>query len=234
MEFSFERKYNNTLICQISKNSISNHRREIKYLIKNTHRPEELITKFNSKARGWMNYHHCCNRIWDTWNHFNHYTYKRLIKWCKRRHSNKTEKWVFNQYWKRDKGKLPGTTRWVFQYKSEPKGETYKLQHYDLKQKRTGPRISKNTNIYDLKNKEKIRQVIKLKKVNLPFNKSKIWYRQKGICPSCNCFLDPQQPDNLDLHHIKHNKDGGSDNLNNLTLLHEHCHYESHHGKLAS
>ena len=76
--------------------------------------------------------------------------------------------------------------------------------------------------------------MIKSKKVNLPFVKSQIWIKQKGICPGCYTYLDPLKPDILDLHHVIPKKEGGTDKFNNLRLLHEHCHYESHHGKLTS
>ena len=221
------RKYNNTFLCKISNKSISTHRREIKYLTKKVHNPEQLINQINSKALGWINYHHCCNDIWKTWGYFNNYIYERLMKWGKRRHSNKTDKWIFNRYWTRI------NKRWTFTVTSDD-GTIYTLNHYDLRQKRIGIRISKDTNIFNLKNKNKIRQVIKLKKANLSFVKNEIWKKQKGICPSCNYFLDPKQPEYLDLHHVIPKKDGGSDKFNNLKLLHEHCHYESHYAKLAS
>ena len=220
------RKYNNTFLCKISKKSISKHRKEVKYLTKTIHSPEQLIIKINSKARGWMNYHHCCNDIWKVWSYFNNYIYNRLLKWGRRHHSNKTNKWIFNRYWKRV------NKRWTFTVKY--KDTTYDLIHYDLRQKRIGTRISKNTNVFDLKNKKKIRQVLKSKSINLPFVKSQIWKKQKGICPGCKHFLDPLKPEILDLHHVIPKKEGGSDKFNNLRLLHEHCHYESHHGKLTS
>ena len=220
------RKYNNTLLCKISNKSISNHLKEIKYLTKTVHNPEQLIKKINYKARGWMNYHHCCNNIWKNWSFFNKYIYERLMKWGHRRHGNKTSKWIFNRYWKRVKG------RWTFSINAND--TTYNLIHYDLQQKTIRTRISKDTNVFDLKNKDKIRKIINSKTISLPFNKSKVWKKQKGICPSCKCYLDPLNPEILDLHHVISKKDGGSDKLNNLRLLHEHCHYESHHGKLTS
>lgn len=148
------------------------------------------------------------------------------MKWGRRRHSNKTEKWIFNRYWKRIDG------RWSFTVTTKDK--TYTLIPYNLQQKRTGRRISRNTNVFDLKNKETIRQVQLAKGTNFPFQKAQVWKKQKGICPGCKQFLNPENPILLDLHHIKPRKDGGSDKLNNLMLLHEHCHYESHHGKLTS
>ena len=220
------RKYNDKFLCKISKKSISNHRKEIKYLTKTVHKPEELINKINYKARGWMNYHHCCNNIWKTWANLNQYLYERLMKWGRRHHSNKTGKWIFNRYWKRI------NNRWAFSVTSD--NNTYNLIHYDLKQKNIRSRISMHTNVFDLKNKKKIRQVIRLKKVNLSFVKSAIWNKQKGMCPNCNCFLDPHNPGSFDLHHVIPKKHGGSDKFNNLRLLHEHCHYQSHYKRLSS
>ena len=215
-----------TFLSQISKKSISRHRKEIKYLTKTIHSPEALITKINAKTRGWMNYHHCCNGIWKVWATLNKYTYERLIKWGLKHHSNQTKKWVFNRYWKHIDG------RWTFT--ATYKDKTYTLMPYNLRQKRTGRRISQNTNVFDLKNKEKIRQVQLAKRTPLPFPKTQIWKKQKGLCPGCKQFLNPEQPDILDIHHVTPRTDGGSDKWSNLKLMHEHCHYESHHENLAS
>ena len=177
-----------TFQSKISKKSISRHRKEIKYLTKTIHAPEALITKINAKVRGWMNYHHCCNGIWDTWSTLNAYTYGRLMKWGLRRHSNKTQKWVLHRYWKHING------RWTFTV--TPENKTYTLMPYDLCQKRTGRRISQATNIFDLKNNfshsrkapsgEKIRQVQLAKRVDLPFQKSQVWKKQVSALAANN------------------------------------------------
>jgi RNA-directed DNA polymerase len=139
------RKYpNGTLLCTISNKSKIKHREEIKYLTKTTHDQAILIPKLNLKIRGWMNYHHCANGIWDVWGSMDNYLYERLTKWCLRRHSNKTRKWVFEHYWK------PIDGRWTFTVTTK-QGDTYILNHYDLRQKRTGRRISSNINVFDLK-----------------------------------------------------------------------------------
>ena len=72
------------------------------------------------------------------------------------------------------------------------------------------------------------------KKTNLPLQKFQIWKRQKGLCLGCKQLLEPGNPGILDLHHVIPKKDGGSDKLTNLLLMHEHCHYETHYGKLSS
>jgi RNA-directed DNA polymerase len=219
-------KKGNLVLCKISHQSISNHRRKIKYLIKNVHHPELLIIKLNQTTKGWMNYHRCCNDIWKVWSELNKYTYEQLIKWGHRHHSNKTKNWIFNRYWKRINKRMT--------FNVTKNGKKYVLLPYNLRQIRTGPRISINSNIFDLKQKEKSRQVLTKKANSLSRKKYLVWKRQKGICSGCQQFLDPTQSDILDLHHIKPKILGGSDKLNNLTLMHEHCHYENHHGKLTS
>jgi len=220
------RRYKNTFLSKISKENCSRHKKEIKYLTKTIHSPEPLITKINEKARGWMNYHRCCNGIWKVWGNLNHYLYGRLMKWGRRHHSNKTKKWIFHRYWKHIDG------CWTFTETSKDK--TYTLRPYNLHQKRIGRRISQKTNVFDLKNKENIRQVQLAKSTHFSFQKSQVWQKQKGLCPGCKTFLNPENPDILDLHHVIARKEGGSEKLSNLRLMHEHCHYERHHGKLTS
>nr|YP_009367416.1 hypothetical protein [Sarcinofilum mucosum]ARK14453.1 hypothetical protein [Sarcinofilum mucosum] len=216
------RKYSNgKLLCRISMKSIIKHRKEIKYLTKTIHQPELLIYKLNSKIREWMIYHHCCNNIWEVWGSMNNYLYERLMKWGQRRHGNKTKKWIFNKYWKHVNG------RWTFTGTTN-NNSTYILRSYDLRQKRIRTRISSTVNVFDLKNKTKIRQVQLEKSNDLPSKKARVWKKQHGICPGCNQTMDPIQSNILDLHHVIPRKDGKLDKLSNLILMHEHCHYETH------
>jgi len=69
---------------------------------------------------------------------------------------------------------------------------------------------------------------------NLPYQKNLIWKKQRGICPGCQQLLDPVNPGILDIHHVIPKKEGGSDKLTNLLLMHEHCDYETHYAKLSS
>ncbi|MGC1204549.1 MAG: group II intron reverse transcriptase/maturase [Flavobacteriaceae bacterium] len=119
------RKYNNKLLCKISKKSIQNHCKDIKYLTKKIHQPDVLIGKLNSKIMGWENYHCCCNDIWKVWGSMNNYLYKCLMKWCRRRHSNKTNKWIYLNYWKTRKS---GKT-FIINYK----GQEFTLKTYNSK-----------------------------------------------------------------------------------------------------
>jgi RNA-directed DNA polymerase len=214
------RKYNSKLLCKISQKSIQNHRKEIKYLIKTTHQPNILIGKLNSKITGWENYHCCCNDIWKVWGLMNHYVYKCLMKWCRRRHSNKTRKWIYENYWKNIKSRKS----FVINYKNQE----FKLRTYNSKQKLIRSRLSTKINVFDLSNKKLISNKMATIKQKLNGNKIILWKIQKGICPNCKQHMDPNQPKLIHMHHIVARKEGGSSKLSNFVLLHEHCHYTIH------
>lgn len=214
------RKYNNKLLCKISKQSIQNHCRDVKYLTKTTHQPDILIGKLNSKIMGWENYHCCCNDIWKVWGYMNHYLYKCLMKWCLRRHSNKTKKWIYLNYWKnRKSGKS-----FVINYKNQE----FILKSYSSKQKLIRTRLSNQINVFDLANKKLIQKKTTTIKQNLTGNKGLLWSMQKGSCQICKQYMNPSYSRLLHVHHVVARKNGGSNKLSNLVLLHEHCHYTIH------
>lgn len=214
------RKYNNKLLCKISKKSIQSHCRDIKYLTKTTHQPDILIGKLNSKIMGWENYHCCCNDIWKVWGTMNHYLYKCLMKWCRRRHSNKTRKWIYQNYWKDRKSRKT----LVINYKNQE----FVVKPYNSKQKLIRSRLNNQINVFNLRNKKMIKKKTATIKQNLTGNKGLLWRMQKGFCPNCKQYLNPINPKLIHVHHIVAQKDGGSNKLSNLVLLHEHCHYTIH------
>lgn len=144
------RKYNGVLLCTISKSSISKHQKEIKYLTKKIHDPKKLICQLNFKIQHWMNYHHCCNNISNVCGSMNKYLYERLMKWGRKRHSNKTPKWIFNQYWKHLNG------RWTF-YINSSQGEFLTLLNYNQTQQKIRRRLNDKINRFDFKNKQLIK-----------------------------------------------------------------------------
>lgn len=108
------RKYSNgALLCKISKQTIAKHRKEMKFFIKTTSEPEILIPKLNRAIQNWMSQYCSCNNISKVWSSMNQYLYRSLMKWGRKRHSNKTTKWVFNKYWKHING------RWAFSVPSK-------------------------------------------------------------------------------------------------------------------
>jgi len=60
----------------------------------------ELIKSLNPIITGWANYHkHACAK--KTFAKIDTFIFRALWKWAKRRHPNKSRKWIKNRYWKR-------------------------------------------------------------------------------------------------------------------------------------
>ena len=61
--------------------------------------------------------------------------------------------------------------------------------------------------------------------------KAKLFIKQKGMCSICNnTLLDAEllYDGSTNIHHIKRRADGGTNKINNLTLVHTSCHMELH------
>ena len=69
-----------------------------------------LIAQLNPIIRGWCNYYSssCAKRIFSKMDHL---TFKKLLRWTKRRHTNKGTKWIVGKYWRLELG------RWDFALK---------------------------------------------------------------------------------------------------------------------
>jgi len=94
------RKYKNGKLFQIPADKAV---KEIKFKLRNTifdnlnDKPYNLILKLNSILRGWANYHkHIVSK--EIFKEIDYYLWRLLGKWCKRRHPNKSWKWITNKY----------------------------------------------------------------------------------------------------------------------------------------
>lgn len=112
-DWYFFKYHNNKVLCLISKESIKEHKKEIKYLTKTLHIPEVLIVQLNNRIDYWTNSHFHCNKKRQICSMLNSYVYYCLFKWAQRRHGNKTRKWIFYRYWIQTNG------QWIFQIKNK-------------------------------------------------------------------------------------------------------------------
>ena len=96
------RKYRGKLLIKPSKGSCKQIAGKIRNLIKD-HKAitqDDLIKILNPVIRGWCNYHR--NMVAKKkFNDLNTCLFKALWKWARRRHPNKSKKWIKNRYWKR-------------------------------------------------------------------------------------------------------------------------------------
>ena len=165
------RKYNGKLLVKPSEKSIEKVTDKVSDTIKRgkAWKQEILIEALNPIITGWANYHQTVvsseifhkidNRIWNI-----------LWHWAKRRHPDKSKKWIANRYWHSD-----GNRNWVFsegdkQLKSL--SETKIVRHTRLKLDKN-PYLDK-----DYFTCRKIKQEIK----KLNDIAENIWDKAKKIC----------------------------------------------------
>ena len=197
-----------------SKKSVKNHYEKIYTTIKrNLPTPQlGLISKLNPIIKGWCNYYSSVVSK-EIFSNISKQVYQRLYRWAKRRHPNKSGKWITKKYWH-----TIGANNWEFAAKMDDKfiklyrhPETPIVRHIKVKGNASpfdGDWVywsSRMTN-----HPEADKRVATLLK------------RQKGKCPECGHYF--RDGDVMEVDHILPLSKGGKDEYKNLQLLHRHCH----------
>ncbi|NEP02185.1 MAG: group II intron reverse transcriptase/maturase [Symploca sp. SIO2E9] len=167
-----------------------------------------LISHLNPIIRGWANYFSTvCSK--ETYNDLEHLLWNRLQRWGYRRHPNKSKTWVNKKYWGSHQG-----SNWTFQ-----DGAIRLLKHIEtpivrhVKVKGTVSPFDGNLTYWSSRMG---------KHPEMPAQKAKLLKRQKGKC--AHCGLTFRDEDILEVHHIQPRSKSGNNKLENLELLHLHCH----------
>ncbi|MDO1451740.1 group II intron maturase-specific domain-containing protein [Rhodocytophaga aerolata] len=195
-----------------SKQSLKTHQQALKGVIEQHQAaPQQaLIDKLNPIIQGWANYF-AGNHSSAAFVKMNHLTFLKLWSWAKRRHVNKSRRWIAHKYWKVDWGK------WDFS-------------------------ASKDTRL-SLHSGVKIKPYIKVKGRKSPYDGDWVYWathmarhpevgtrtaillkKQQGKCNWCSLHFNRE--DQLETDHILPLSKGGKDRVDNLQLLHRHCHHQ--------
>ncbi|NEQ63061.1 MAG: restriction endonuclease, partial [Moorea sp. SIO4A1] len=207
-------------IIEPSKKKVTEHYKKLEQIIDKNKSASQanLIYKLKPQIVGWCNYYRSvCSK--DTFSDLDSMLWNKLRRWGKRRHSKKTATWIRDKYW--------GTTEgdnWVFKDKevSLPKhAKTPIIRHVKVKETRSiydgdliywGNRMGKHPTMSQVK--------------------GKLFTRQKGLCPECRLKFKPG--DQIEVHHRKPRALGGNNKLENLEILHLHCHDRKHGKKIET
>ena len=187
---------------------------------------ENLIRILNPILRGWANYHrHVVSS--KIFNSIDKYVWERLWQWSKRRHPNKSSKWVKNKYFHSYQAR-----NWVFSAKISEAGKPEKwsrLINISSINIQRHTKIKAESNPFDPIWEEYFDKRLKsLMEKSLKGREklTAIWKKQNGKCPICNNKI--AYDDEWDIHHKIRKVDGGGDNINNLAMLHINCHRQIH------
>jgi RNA-directed DNA polymerase len=93
------RKYGDKLLITPAKSKVEAMRKKIGELIHSAValRQEELLRQLNPRLRGWANYYRN-GASKQTFGKLDYYVYGRLWRWLKRRHPNKSKRWMRRKY----------------------------------------------------------------------------------------------------------------------------------------
>ncbi|NEP03316.1 MAG: group II intron reverse transcriptase/maturase [Symploca sp. SIO2E9] len=171
-----------------------------------------LISRLNPIIRGWTNYHSTvCSK--ETFSYLGYLLWNRLQRWGYQRHPNKSKTWVNNKYWGSHQG-----SNWSFQdgaVQLLKHTETHIIRH--VKVKGTVSPFDGNLTYWSSRMG---------KHPEMPEQKAKLLKHQKGKCAYCGLIF--RDEDILEVHHMQLRSKGGSHKLENLELLHLHCHDKIH------
>lgn len=233
------RKYNGgqKYLTKPSKASLCSVLRKIRKIAKDNKmiKQELLITKLNPIIRGWTAYHrHIASK--KSFSKLRHEIYKILWRWSKRRHPNKSSKWVRNKYFKHIRGDV---WRFACESKSSSKQNNktepvvYKLVDPTKLPIKRHVKIISEANPYDKQWESYFEKRLKYKMYHSLSGDRKLqilWNKQKGKCPVCSQLVTIET--DWDIHHIHPKSKGGDDKVSNLQMLHINCHKQIHSRRL--
>jgi RNA-directed DNA polymerase len=165
--------------------------------------------------RGWANYYrHCAAK--DVFRKVRHAQWKMLWVWAKRRHPQKTSKWVKARYFKSD-------GYWTFH--EEGKAELVKPDKTPITR---FTKVTGRNSSYDPALKEYWRERKKQQVARETYAKQRLMLlqRQEYRCALCRIQFIAREA--IETDHITLKSQGGTDDLSNERLVHPWCHRQRH------
>lgn len=174
-----------------------------------------LIAHLNPVITGWANYFSTVVSK-ETYSELDTKVYRKLKSWGKRRHPNKSGKWVANKYWQAIDG-----DNWVFATPQERKNPMQLLKHSATEIRRY-VKVKGEASPYD---GNLIYWSTRMgHNPEVPKNVATLLKRQKGKCTHCGLYFTENSV--IEIDHIIPKSKGGKSEYKNLQLLHRHCHDE--------
>ncbi|MFE4337275.1 group II intron reverse transcriptase/maturase [Streptomyces sp. NPDC056831] len=202
---------------------------------------EALLRRLVPIVRGWAAYYRGVASS-TTFTSLDHYMWRLTWKWASRRHHNKPGYWTMERYF----GQFHPSRRdrWVFGDRDSgaflPKFAWTGIVRHSLVKGRASPDDPALSEYWHKRRR---------RKAPPPMDKTSLALavRQRGLCPLCKQALivgaeyEPDSPREwinwfaaskkmLHKHHFTYRRDGGTDERNNLRLVHSECHRQHHAG----
>jgi RNA-directed DNA polymerase len=181
---------------------------------------DRVIENLNPKIKGWCSYF---NKTASkrTFSMLDNWMWIRQAKFVHRRHPNKHWWWLKPKYWGRIEGR---NDNWVFMDKSKRrdlylwKPSWTKIKRHVLVFGKASPDNPELQSYWQKRQTHNKKYLFKTRQI--------VWRKQEGKCPICLDSID--NGEEIHLHHKLPRKNGGTDAINNLALLHTNCHRQVH------
>jgi RNA-directed DNA polymerase len=168
-----------------------------------------LIAALNRKMKGWAMYYRTCVAK-HTFCCLDYQLYRKLYRWAKRRHSHQSTQWRQERYWPRRQGRREFND-----------GRMTLMRYADI-------RIKRHVKVRGDKSPFDGDWTYWVPRLGRDPSKSewvvKLLHRQQGRCKHCGLYF--MTSDVMEIHHANGNRNNNL--LNNLELVHGHCHDEVH------
>lgn len=241
---SWQRAKNETVtLVRPSAESIKNLQKKVGELFRTYigKEAEHLIWKLNPILKGWGIYHRYANSN-QTFRDIDNFLYAQAVRYARRKHSNKSWQWIKDRYFKtsvwykvtKTGRKSQAKSSWTFSDKSSQLYlmRSITLLNYASIKYGTNPLKPTDKNYFVERKKTGLAGQY-ITKRDSSLHKS-LATAQHGLCPICmGGLLEKDWDEPLHVHHKVHRKDGGTNPISNLVLLHEECHHCAHRSDLT-
>jgi RNA-directed DNA polymerase len=187
----------------------------------------EMIRRLNQQIKGWTMYHRYASSK-RTLTYVDHRIFQMVWRWCRRRHSEKSRKWIKKKYFRHE-----GHRHWVFTGTlRDPKGQGWPIPLMAAAQVKIirYVKIRSAVNPYDPEWELYLEARLGWQLAQTLAGCSRIeylWKDQEGRCVVCGQPLRLAEED-CQVHHRIWRSRGGTDTADNRELLHANCHRQIH------
>lgn len=204
---------------EIFKNSIKEFLRKVAGSLEFS----DVLRILNSKIRGWGNYHRF-TECKETFAKVDYFIYMQIVYFLFRRHKSKGIKWINRKYFRTYKNYHWNPCADYADRRNMTK--TIYLIRLSRDISSVDHTLVKDDSSPDDPELKEYWAKRRNKNIFAPGTKySKVYKAQEGLCPICGNNLTEEA---WEVHHIVPVKDGGSDEINNLMLVHKSCHQSKH------
>ena len=214
------------LRIQPQKEKVSNLLKECQEVLKNhaTATQEGVIRLLTPKIKGWgMYYRHVFAT--NTFGRTDGKLWEKLYRWAKRRHPNKSKRWVMRRYFHK-------SSDLKFHFMDKEKNVALPLLS-KIPRKRF-IKINNDFRVYDgapetVEYWEKREYLNALDQIGY-IKRRTLFQRQEGKCTHCHRRITDEdiQRRETHVHHVIPRSQGGTNGYSNLRLIHMECHKEIH------